>query len=153
MRLRTKFVITTLAIGIVAFMLNPAAPLGEALWGGMPEEGPQPNGVQVAFLMVYTAIASLAMGFGIAFWAFGLPWTRTMFPVLTVPAHLAIGFISGSFWIHDSLHMVNGHNVNGLIALEFGFHAPMIASGVILAVATLRGVQVRASKPGYAATA
>ncbi len=153
MRLRTKFVITTLVFGIVGFALSPGAPLGEQVWGGMPDDGPQPSGAQVAMLMFYTLLASLAMGFGIAYWSFALPWTRQMFPALSVPVHLAIGFVTSTFWIHDSLHMVNGNNVNGLLALEYGFHLPLIASGVILILATVRGAQIRSSTPGYAATA
>lgn len=151
MHLRTKFIIAMLVTTVLGVVLAPATPTGSAVWGGMPEGGPQPSGGQIALMMVYTAFAAAAMGFGIAFWAFAYPWTQRMFPVMTLPAHIAIGFVPASFWIHDSLHMVNGENVNGLLALEYGFHLPTILSGVILAIATIRSIGGRA--PGYAARA
>ncbi len=149
MRLLHKFIVTTLAIGIVGFMLNPAAPAGAALWGDMPE-GEEPEGIQLPLLMLYTAISALAMGFGISYWAYALPWTRRLFSAWTVPAHLAIGWVSASFWIHDSLHMMNGENMAGLIALEYGFHVPTLLAGVVIAVATVKGVQSAGARPAYA---
>ncbi len=149
MRLLTKFIITTLVFGFAGFLLNPAAPLGEALWGSMPE-GPEPVGVQLPLLMLYTALSSFAMGFGIAYWAFAMRWTRQVFPSWTVAAHVAVGWIPATFWIHDSLHMMNGENMAGLIALEYGFHIPTILAGVIIATATVRGVQERKVRPAYA---
>lgn len=151
MHLRTKFILAMLVSTVVGLLLAPATPTGTAVWGGMPEGGPEPTGGQIGLMMVYTAFAAAAMGFGIAFWAFAYPWTQRVFPFLTVPAHIAIGFIPGTFWIHDSLHMINGENINGLLALEYVFHLPTILAGVVLALATIRSTGGRV--PAYAAKA
>ncbi len=150
MRLLTKFTIATLAIGIVGFLFGPAAPLGSFLWGDMPE-GPEPEGIQVPLLILYSAISAFSMGFGISFWLFAAAWTRRLFPAWTVAAHLAIGWIPASFWVHDSLHMMNGESMAGLVALEYGFHVPTLAAGVVLAVATIKGVEIKAAqrRPAY----
>ena len=52
---------------------------------------------------------------------------------VTVAAYLSIGWLLVSWWRHDSLHIANGLNLNGLIAIEYEIHVTLMVSGVILA--------------------
>lgn len=142
MQTSKKILLMAVAIGLPAFVLTPGAPVGQMVW---PEvHGPEPTGPQIALLMLYSALSSLAMGVAIGYLAFGFEWTRRIFTRWSAAAHLAIVFIPGSYWIHDSLHMINGENMAGLIALEYGFHLPGFAAGTILMVAAAKTVQARA---------
>lgn len=152
MHVRTKILVTTLVLGIVFFMLGPMAPIGSQIWT-MPEEGPEPSAWQIPLFMLYTSIVCLAFGFGVSYWVFGMPWTRRLFPRLTGAAHVALGYIPASFWLHDTLHMINGENMTGLILIEYTFHVPMILVGVLLIAATIQSSRTRTQVPGYAATA
>jgi hypothetical protein len=49
--------------------------------------------------------------------------------------HAAIVWALGSWWLHDNLHMANGHNLNGLLAIEYAFHLTLIAAATFVAVA------------------
>jgi hypothetical protein len=40
-----------------------------------------------------------------------------------------------SWWPHDSLHIANGTNMSGLLAIEYGFHVTVMAAGAILVYA------------------
>lgn len=151
MRTRTKFILTTLAIGIALWgFLGPHGPPGNQLW---PEPNPpeEPSGVQVPLLITYGALSAFATGFGISYWAYGYQWTKRAFPAMAMPAHVALGFIPGSFWLHDTLHMVFSDSMVALVVLEYTFHLPLIIAGAVLVAATIRSVGHE--RPGYAARA
>jgi hypothetical protein len=79
---------------------------------------------------------SLAFGFGIAFLIFGYSLMQKILPApkgLTFAAYLSIAWLLFSWWPHDSLHVANGMNLNGLLGIEYGFHVTLMIAGAILA--------------------
>ena len=145
MQTRTKMLIATLAVALPAFMLlNPHGPPGDLLW---PEVEDDATGVQVPLMIAYGAANALAFGFAVAYLLFGYRWTARVLPVLSGPAHVAIAFVMGNFWLHDNLHAVNGANMAGIVWLTYLFHVPIILSGVVLAVAAMRSASARSPAP------
>lgn len=52
---------------------------------------------------------------------------------LTRWAHLSIAWLLLEWCPHDSLHIANGLNMNGLLAIEYGLHVTLPAVGATLA--------------------
>jgi hypothetical protein len=80
---------------------------------------------------------ALTFGLGISFLIFGYPLVRAISPAsrgLTHAAHLSIAWLLLNWWIHDSLHIHVGMVLNGLLAIEYGFHVTLMLAGVILAI-------------------
>lgn len=149
MRISTKAVIVTLVLGIVGFLTEPHGPLG-GFWPPSPDV-PQAVGVQVPLFMILGAAESLAFGLGVAFLLFGYPTLKAHGSVsepLTRAAHLSIAWLLINWWAHDSLHLHNGMNLKGLLAIEYGFHITLMIAGVTLAwffTAIVRGSAPRAA--------
>lgn len=131
---KTKALGTTLVFATVAFLLNGSTPLGALLWppAPMPVE---PDGAQVAGFMAYTVVESL--GFGLAAACLVVGWKRVREAARSAKgawgAFFGVVWVLGNWVPHDNLHMANGMNINGLIALEFGFHATLILAGLLIA--------------------
>ena len=128
-----KWLAVTLVLAIIAFLASPNGPLG-AFWRPSPDF-PQPTDAQLPLFILLNATEALAFGFGIAFLIFGYPLVQTMLPaprVLTFAAYLSVAWLLISWWPHDSLHLANGINMSGLIAIEYGFHVTVMVAGVIL---------------------
>jgi hypothetical protein len=90
---------------------------------------------------------SLAFGFGISFLIFGYPLMQTILPAskrLTLATHLSIAWLLFSWWPHDSLHVANGLNMNGLLVIEYVFHVTLMVAGAILVYYFLALVRQRA---------
>lgn len=145
METKAKIILTTLIFGIIGFVfLSPHGPPGNAIW---PEvQGPEPTGAAVPLLIGYGALSALGSGFGIGFFLFGRAWTASAFPKMTGAAHLALSFIPASFWFHDNLHAVNGENMAGIAALEYGFHLPIMVSALVIVVAMAKSAPLRTTK-------
>jgi hypothetical protein len=97
---------------------------------------PQATGAQVPLFMVLGAFEALGLGLGVAFLMFGFSPLKATFPVsprLVRAAHLSIAWLLMNWWAHDSLHIHNGMNLNGLLGIEYAFHVTLIVSGAILA--------------------
>jgi len=121
---KLKFAIVTLAVGIPAFFLGPV------FW---PPEL-HPVGLQMLGFAVLSGIESLLFGFGIAFLAFGYPLLcRTSGRKHLLPVFLSVSWLLVSWWPHDSIHAHNGMNLNGLLAIDYGFHLTLILAALILA--------------------
>jgi hypothetical protein len=78
---------------------------------------------------------ALAFGVGISFLIFGYPLMQAILPAskgLTLAAQLSIAWLLVNWWPHDSLHIANGMNMNGLLAIEYVFHVTLIVAGAIL---------------------
>lgn len=128
-----KWVTVTLVLAVIAFLASPNGPLG-AFWRPSPDF-PQPTDAQLPLFMLLNAVEALAFGFGIAFLIFGYPLVRTVLPAasgLTLATYLSIAWLLISWWPHDSLHLTNGTNMSGLLAIEYGFHFTIMVVGVIL---------------------
>jgi hypothetical protein len=134
MKTQTKAAIVTLVLGLLAFLTEPNGPLG-AFWAPAPSV-PQAIGAQVPLFMLLGAFEALAFGLGVSFLLFGFPTLKATFPVsapLVRAAHLSIAWLLTNWWAHDSLHLHNGMNLNGLLGIEYLFHVTLIIAGAILA--------------------
>ncbi len=134
MKTRTKVVIVTLLLGILAFLTEPNGPLG-SFWAPSSIV-PQAAGAQVPLFMILGTAEALAFGLGVSFLLFGYSTLKEAGSVsapLTRAAHLSIAWFLMNWWAHDSLHIHNGMNLNGLLAIDYGFHFTLIIAGLILA--------------------
>jgi hypothetical protein len=127
--------IVTIVLTIVALLISPTAPFGK-FWAPSPSE-PSPTGAQVPFFILLNVASALTFGAGLAFLFFGYPLVKSIRYVSTRLArasHLSIAWLLFSWFPHDNLHLHNGLNLNGLIAIEYGFHLTLMIAGVILAI-------------------
>jgi len=133
MNTSTKVVIVTVLVGVLGFLTEPNGPFG-SFWAPSPMV-PEATGVQVPLFMILGAIEALALGLGVSFLLFGYSTLKANVPVsapLTRAAHVSIAWFLGNWWAHDSLHLHNGMNLNGLLGIEYGFHVTLMIAGVIL---------------------
>jgi hypothetical protein len=136
----TVFMLAT----VLGFLLMGNAPLGNLLWP--PAEGPDPEGANLALLMVIGGIEAIAFGLGITFLFFGLPYVQNL--TMTRGAYataiwLSITWMLANWVPHTSLHMNVGNilvpaDFGGLVAIEYGFHLTLIIAGGLLAHAAVR---------------
>ncbi len=133
MKMSTKFVIVTLLVGVVGFLTEPHGPFG-GFWAPSPMV-PEASGAQVPLFMFLGVAEALAFGLGVSVLLFGYSPLKSSGPVsarLTRAAHLSIAWLLGNWWAHDSLHLHNGMDLNGLLRIEYAFHITLIIAGVIL---------------------
>ena len=129
-----KWLVVTLVLAVIAFLASPNGPLG-GFWRPSADF-PQPTDAQLPLFILLNVAEALAFGLGISFLIFGYPLVQTILPAsngLTLGAHLSIAWLLFSWWPHDSLHVANGLNLSGLLAIEYGFHVTLMVAGVILA--------------------
>lgn len=130
-----KWLAVTIVLGIAAFLLSPSGPLG-GFWG-LHSESPTPQGIQKGLFILLALIQSLAFGFGFAFLFFGRDAVRSLLPAeggLSLAVYLAIAWSLLSWWPHTNLHQTHGpDNINGLLAIEYGFHVTLILGAVVIA--------------------
>ena len=151
-----KVLLITLPVAILSL------PVGQVIWppasGGMDAEMPMSGLVLLGFIGV-GVFEGLALGIGIAFLVLGLPVVRRL-AAATGSGALAWSAFAGiiwflvSWWPHDGLHRSMGDDMGALLAVEYGFHVTLIASGAILAYAFVRAASrllaVRQSEPAGA---
>ena len=138
---RMKVVAVTLTVAVVAMVAGPI------LWPTSdPPLFPQPTAAQLPFFVVLQVITCLTFGLGVSFLIFGLSVVRKVSADRKIRAwstYLSIGWLLVSWWPHGHLHQHNGHDVQGLLYIEYGFHvAPMLA-GLVLAYCFLSLMQER----------
>jgi hypothetical protein len=151
MKTSTKVVIVTLLLGVLGFLTEPKGPLG-SFWAPSPMI-PQATGVQVPLFMILGAAEALAFGLGVSFLLFGYSNLKANVPVsapMSRAAHVSIAWLLGNWWAHDSLHLHNGMNLNGLLRIEYGFHITLMIAGVILLRFFLAVVRAPAALPARA---
>jgi len=131
---RKPIVAVTLVLTVVAVLASPNGPLG-GFW--RPSAGsPTPTSAQLPLFILLNVAEGLAFGLGISFLIFGYPMVRAISPAstgLTRAAHLSIAWLLINWWPHDSLHIHNGLNLGGMLAIEYGFHTTLMIAGVIVA--------------------
>ncbi|MCI0441152.1 MAG: hypothetical protein L0177_18775 [Chloroflexi bacterium] len=128
-----KMAIVTVVLGAVFFLTAPNGPLG-GFWGTAP--GPEPSGVQVPLFMLLGLIEALVSAFGVAFYLFGYPVVSAISVAprgLTRATHISISWSLFSWWSHGSLHIVNGVDPGGLLAIDYGYHVTLIVAALIIA--------------------
>jgi hypothetical protein len=94
------------------------------------------NNIQLLLLFVLNIAEVLAFGFGVSFLVFGYPMVGAISPAsigLTRAAHFSIAWLLLNWWVHDSMHIHVGMELNGLLGIEYGFHVTLMIAGVILA--------------------
>lgn len=130
---KVKISLTIAAFAVIGFLIQPNAPLGAMFWEPSSDL-PVPVGAQLPLLMLYGLLAAVSFGVAAAFLIWGRPLVARLgvSKGLTTAAHLAITWVLGNWVIHDSLHIFNGHNMWGLIAIEYAFHGTLIVAGVVL---------------------
>jgi hypothetical protein len=142
---RSQAIALIVGMAILAFLASPNGPLG-GFWAPSPDF-PAPTPGQIPLFILLNIFEAVTFGLGVSFLFFGLPLVRAI-PVaslsLTRLAHLSISWLLLNWWPHDSLHVFNGHNMAGLLAIEYGFHVTLMLAGAVLAVfflKALRGVE------------
>lgn len=150
MQTKWKVLILTLAVTVVAFMFGAGSPQGQAMWTAVwpwaAEEVGTPPAALLPLYMGFGVLEGVALGLAISL----LVWGRKAFVDLAggnvvrgTWMCIATAWILGNWWVHDSLHIVNGHDYTGLIIIEYAFHATLIAAGAFLAYWVTTGVRTR----------
>jgi hypothetical protein len=119
MKTSTKAAVVTVGVAVPAMALGPALFPMSADW-------PAIEGTQLLLMGGIAAVEALALGLAVAFLLLGWPRVRRLVGPSrprTTAAYLATAWLLGNWWLHDNLHVANGTNLNGLIAIEYGFHA------------------------------
>jgi hypothetical protein len=122
-----KVAIVTLIIAVPAWVLGPI------IW---PPLGMEPSPAQMPYFMVEAFVEALALGLGVSFLVFGLPFVRRVESALRLRAwliYLSMGWALVSWWPHGGLHMSNGDDMQKLLYIEYGFHVTLIISAAITA--------------------
>lgn len=122
-----KFAAVTVAVAIPAFVVAP-------LLFSSPAGLPEPTGAQLPLFMVLGALEAIAMGLAVAVALFGGGWFRQLFstPARARVAQVAAVWFLGNWWIHDNLHIANGVDMGGLLAIEYAFHVTLMVAGAAL---------------------
>ena len=132
-------IVVTIVVGVIAFLMSPAAPLGAALWPVSPDFADPGPGALVNFL-IQGIVASFAFGFGIAFLLFGWPPVKGVLGpgALAGGVYVSLAFLLLSPWVHDSLHQVLGEGIDGIVLLGYLFHLSIIPAALVLVYAVFR---------------
>jgi hypothetical protein len=136
--MKTSATATVVTVGVAV----PAMALGPALFP-MSADWPAIEGTQLLLMGGIAAVEALALGLAVAFLLLGWPHVRQLVGPSrprTIAAYLATAWLLGNWWLHDNLHAANGTNLNGLVAIEYGFHATLIVAGAIVGWQLLRSL-------------
>jgi hypothetical protein len=149
METKWKVVLLTLVIAIPAFMFGAGSPPGWNLWVALWPFADgvavvEPEGAQIGFLMFFGVLEAIALGLAISFLIWGGALVRKVAGPNKTRNNLLVvsgAWVLGNWWVHDSLHIVNGHNVWGLIVLEYAFHVTLMIAGGYIAWTLVRSLQ------------
>ena len=138
---RLKMSLSTLVIGAAAFLVGPI------LWPMSPTVPAPPSTLLPAYMAV-SAVEALAFGFAASFAAFAWPAVREVplgAPWLSRVLFGSLVWLMGNWWIHDSLHMQVGLDMNRLVFIELFFHMTLLACGLTVALGLMRIAGSRAA--------
>ena len=126
-----KVVVVSLFAAVAAMVAGPI------LWPTSdPPLFPEPAAAQVPFFVLLQVVTCLTFGLGVSFLMFGLPVVRRASTDSTFRAwfmYLSIGWLLISWWPHGHLHQHNGHDLQGLLYIEYGFHVAAMLAALIVA--------------------
>ena len=123
MKDKTKALIILIVVGVAGLML------AQKLFPSS-SDFPAPTSAQLPFLIVLGIIEALAMGGGFAYL---IVYWKMAAAEKNLLVHVALFWLMGSWWVHDGLHRMNGHELSGLIKIEYGFHLTLIVASFIVA--------------------
>lgn len=129
---RTVKWVTGIVVGVVSFMANPHGPLG-VFWRPDPMT-PDPTNLQLPFFLILNVIESASFAYAVVLLLFSFP-KKALSPLTlkqTRIAFMCLVWFLGNWWAHDSFHLHNGMNLQGLLYIEYGFHVTMILSSLYL---------------------
>lgn len=154
MQTKAKVILTVVVFTLVGFLIQSNAPVGAMLWPPAADL-PEATGAQLPLFLLYGLIAAVGFGLAVAFLVWGRPLVARLglSKGLSTAAHLSIVWVLGNWVIHDSLHIANGHNLWGLIAIEYAFHGTLIVAGAILAWTMVAVARKQAAVPDKKAAA
>lgn len=119
-------------IAVISFLASPNGPLG-GFWRPASMT-PIPTSLQLPFFMILNLAESLTFALAVVLLLTSFP--KKAFSPLTLNqtklAFLSLIWFLGNWWAHDSLHIHNGMNLQGLLYIEYGFHLTMMLSAAYL---------------------
>jgi len=134
-----QVVIITAVLAVLTLLANPMGPLG-VFWRPSAHI-PTPAGYQVPLFGLLFLAEGLTFGLGVSFLVYGYRLLSRLAPApdgMTRAAHLSIFWLLINWWLHNSLHMHVGMDLNGLLAVDYGFHFTLMIAGAVLAAYFLR---------------
>lgn len=115
-----------IVVAVVSFAATPHGPLG-SFWAPDPMD-PSPTSAQLPFFIVLNVIEAVSFASAVALLIFYFP--KKAFLNLTIKqtrlSFFSLLWLLGNWWAHDSLHLHNGMNLQGLLYIEYGFHVTLI---------------------------
>ncbi len=125
---KKKTIIITAVVAVITLVLSPK------IFINAPDL-PEPSSFQLPFFIVLAVIESLSIGYALAFLL--VNWKRAKEQGKKL-VHVALFWLIGSWWVHDGLHRMNGHDLGGLLKIEYGFHVTLIIAAVSVALHFLK---------------
>ena len=115
--------------------------LTRVLWPFSPGMAVPPTSLLPLFIAL-NVISCLLFGAGVAFASFGYPMLRRARQKrgLTLGAYLSIAFLLLNWWPHSNLHAVVGMDFSKVVLIDYGFHVPLMAAGVVTALFFMRAL-------------
>jgi len=132
---KKKLITITAVVAVLSFALS------QKVFVNSPEL-PEPTSMQLPFFILLGIIEALSMGYGIALLA--VYWKRAAEQKLRLTL-LSLSWLIGSWWVHDGLHRANGHDLSGLLMIEYGFHVTLIIAAVIVGCHVIKNLRPTAS--------
>lgn len=133
MKTTFKAAIIVVLSATFGLLFSPFGPIGSRVWPE-PNNVVVPTAMQSNLLLGYTLLGGIAMGLALAFLVLGWGYTKRTFagrPRLAALVHVSVVWILGNFWVHDNLHLVNGLNVDGIIAIDYTFHSTIMLATLV----------------------
>jgi hypothetical protein len=133
-------------VGVVVIVGLASFALTRVIWPDPAGVAGPPTNLLPGFV-VLAVLESLLFGLGVVFLLTGFAPVRRAGRrrLLSWAAYVGIAWMLLSWWPHDNLHRVLGHdNWSGLLGIEYGFHVTLIVASIVVAtyfVDTLRSRQ------------
>jgi hypothetical protein len=132
-----KVALLTIVVAIPAFLS------GRVIWPPNAVN-PTPTAAQLPLFLVLAAMEAIVLGLGISFIVFGWPLMRRLTggaTALSWAMFVSIAWLLVSWWSHDNMHQANGHDLGGLLVIEYLYHVTLQVAGGVVAYGFLRSLR------------